>query len=1708
VKSTCGQRPASVFESPPLTTCGASWFALEPRIMFDGAGVATLSTVATEPLVQSQAEALSSPEYVTASDAPPDPAPTGEPQFNSRDQALFDALAAYDTSAARQEIVFLSPSVRDYHKLLDGISPNVEVIILDPTRDGVQQMAEVLAGRTGVDAIHIISHGSQAELSLGSARLTLEAMNGVYTDELAAIGQSLSEKADLVIYGCNFGQGELGQQAADRLAGLTGADVAASTDNTGHAELGGDWDMELHVGAIDTASVLSDAATEKWMGLLAENILESYEPIFSDMSDQAYEVKLSQPWGQTFGFDSPGATYTVNRIGLVLYRDAAATSQVITVSLRSSWNGPVIASGQVSSSSLGTTEAWVHIDLTTPATLTDNATYYVRVDSNTDSGMLYVGVHDAGLYANGDLINTSGTSQTSKDLAFRIIEATANAAPMITNLIGDTLAYNEGDGTVVIEQGANATVSDADSTDFDTGTLVVSFVAGNDSTEDVLSIRHEGAGAGQIGMSGSNVTYGGVTIGTFSGGSGGADLVVTFNSSGAPPAAQALIHNITYQNTDTDAPTTGARTVRFVLTDGDGGTSGDHDATVTVSALNDPPMITSNGGGATAAVNAAENQTAVTTVTSTDVDGGPATYSIVGGADATLFALNAATGELTFLAAPDFEAPGDAGGNNVYDVTVQVADGNGGTVTQAISVSVVNHSRVYDQFNTVSYGGNNGDQNWLSNWTEIGESNGTGSGVVRVSSSGYMVIGGDDVTITGRGASRAADLAGATSAILTFDYRRVDIDGGGGSISLQISSNGGGNWTNLATYSLSSFDAAFVSAQFDVTAFATAATQIRFIGSGTTEAALRVDNVAIEYDGSPANVAPIITSNGGGDAASIVLQENNTNVTTVTAGDADVPVQTLTYSIIGGDDAGFFSINPSTGGLSFITAPDFETPLDATGDNVYDVTVQVSDGNGGSDTQTIAVMVTKNPIIYDQFHSVTYNGNDGTQPWSTSWVETEGGGAGPSAGQIRVTGGALYIDASLGTAGNTIYREVNLTGAVSATLSYAYNSALGIGGVVEVQISDDGGANYTTLENYTSLLPPSGTGNFDITSYISANTRLRFEVTGALLSNNIQFDDVQISYITNDAPVNTVPGPQTVNEDTTLGLGGISANDVDGNLSTVQLGVLNGTVTVTLQGGVTISAGSNGSNTLTLSGTQADINATLATLGYQGALHYTGPDTLTVTATDTNSASDVDTVAITVDPVNDPPVVMANAGSTVPRGGTDTVTTAELQVTDIDNTPAQLTYTVTVASLNGQLELISAPGIAITTFTQAQIDAGHVVYVHDGSFTASDNFTFTVSDGAGGNIGATTYGITVSPVNSSPILAINAGSTVVQGLTDIITAGELQVIDLDNTSAQLLYTLTTAPANGQLELTTVPGMAITTFTQADINAGRVVFVHSGAASTSDSFRFTVSDGAGGAIGSTTFMFTVAPFIPPPPATPPILVPQPPAPPSGAGPPPAGSPPLPPVVVPAPINPKPNSEVPLVPVPPGTDPDGTALLSSEVPGASPPKGINTPAPSVQLMRELRGYVEEGVAPRMYQADEGVRRAFGEETLEKAPTSLSEAFRKNLGLVEEDLRRATDMSDRDLKFAVGVTNLGGVSLTAGVIAWLLRSGALLASLAATLPAWRHFDPLPVVLTSDRTRRKSTADTVVAADRENKQFRGLRDLLDKKGDNGRSDGEGREG
>ncbi|WP_342347574.1 LamG-like jellyroll fold domain-containing protein, partial [uncultured Nitrospira sp.] len=232
------------------------------------------------------------------------------------------------------------------------------------------------------------------------------------------------------------------------------------------------------------------------------------------------------------------------------------------------------------------------IALASGALVTLNADGSFTYDPNGQFDSLTAGqqVSDQFTYTADD--GNGGTDTGTVDVTVTGV----NDIPVLTNLGGDTLAYTEGDGAQVLDQSGNAAVSDVDSSDFDTGTLTVAFTAGSDSAEDVLAIRDQGAGPTNITVAGSAVSYGGTQIGTFVGGSSGAALVITLEANADAAAVSALVQNITYTNTDTANPTLGSRTVRYVLTDGDGGTSANYDTTVTFSAVNDLPVLTNLGG--------------------------------------------------------------------------------------------------------------------------------------------------------------------------------------------------------------------------------------------------------------------------------------------------------------------------------------------------------------------------------------------------------------------------------------------------------------------------------------------------------------------------------------------------------------------------------------------------------------------------------------------------------------------------------------------------------------------------------------------------------------------------------------------------------------------------------------------------------------------------------------------------------------------------------------------------------------------------------------------------------------------------------------------------------------------------------------------------------------------------------------------------------
>ncbi len=165
-------------------------------------------------------------------------------------------------------------------------------------------------------------------------------------------------------------------------------------------------------------------------------------------------------------------------------------------------------------------------------------------------------------------------------------------------------------------------------------------------------------------------------------------------------------------------------------------------------------------------------------------------------------------------------------------------------------------STVMDTFTTVAFDGNSGTQDWSGAWQELGEADGPGAGAVKVTyattcaTSTCLQIGSSWQSITGRGVMRQVDLSHATTARLSFSYRRSSNGSpwaSSGSVSAQVSGNGGASWTTLGTYNLNTNDANQVVANYDIASYKASNTQIRFLGSGTADHNLFIDNIQIEY---------------------------------------------------------------------------------------------------------------------------------------------------------------------------------------------------------------------------------------------------------------------------------------------------------------------------------------------------------------------------------------------------------------------------------------------------------------------------------------------------------------------------------------------------------------------------------------------------------------------------------------------------------------------------------------------------------------------------------------------------------------------------------------------------------------------------------------------------------------------------------------------
>ncbi|HEY0156888.1 MAG TPA: Ig-like domain-containing protein [Thermoanaerobaculia bacterium] len=767
------------------------------------------------------------------------------------------------------------------------------------------------------------------------------------------------------------------------------------------------------------------------------------------------------------------------------------------------------------------------------------------------------------------------------------------------------------------------------------------------------------------------------------------------------------------------------------VTAGDGTNTVAQTITVTVSDVNEAPAFTSGAN-----VTVAEGTTAVTTVTTTDEDGDTVTYFITGGADAADFSINSTTGALTFNAAPDFETPADADTDNVYVVEVTANDGTDDTA-QTITVTVTNNNEAPaitsansasvaentsavltatatdQEGNTITWSVTGGADagvfsinattgalsfNSLPDFEGPGDTGLNNEYVVEITANDGTNDTTQTITVTVTNVNEAATITSANTASVaentTAVFTATATDQEGNTITWSIA---GGADAGDFTINASTGALTFTSAP-DFETAADADTNNQYVVTIRANDGTSDTDQAITVTVTDANEAPSITS---ANAASIA--ENTSAAIDVDATDVDAGT-TLTFSISGGADAGDFSIDASTGALTFTSAPDFETPADADTSNAYVVEVTVTDGSL-TDVQTITISVT--------------NANEAP-------AITTGGTASVAENTTAVTD----VDATDADAGTTL------------TFSISGGADAGAFGIVAG----------------TGVLTFNSAPNFEAPGDADTNNQYIVEVT---VSDGTA-SDVQTITVTvtnaNEAPSITSANSASIAENTTAAID-VDATDVDAAT----------TLTFSISGGA--DAG------------DFSINASTGALTFNSAPDFESPadaDTdnayvVEVTVTD-GAMTDVQTITISVTNANEAPAITTGATASVAEN-----TTA---VTDVDATDADagttLTFSISGGADAGAFGIVAGTGVL--TFNSAPN------FEAPGDADTNNQYIVevTVSDGTASDVQTIT--VTVTNANEAPSITSANAATIAENTT--------AAIDVDATDVDAGTTLTFSISGG------------------------------------------------------------------------------------------------------------------------------------------------------------------------------------------------------------------------------------------------------------------------------------------------------------------------
>ncbi len=557
-----------------------SYRALEPRIAFDGAAAAT-AAVTAEQQVDAPAgggDAAGEPVSEVSNDQTQTAA-----SGNGADLPESLAAAMGDTPSPQaspgQTVVFVDRAIENIDQVISAISPDYEIVLINAASSGLDQIAAHLSGRSDIGSIHIVSHGEAGTLYLGTDALTSTNLAD-HASALAMIGSALSDTGDILLYGCEIGNGTGGMDFVRAFADATNADVAASIDNTGGDEAGGDWVLEATAGAIEGTAL----SNPLYAGLLVKTNTGAWTANGATAANDWVNTTDGVTTTVTFNaaFSAVSGVQTLNTIAAF---DNAAQGGA---SLGAQWNS---GAGTVTITfSTAITNPVIHLDRLGGVSGTSNSSLWTLATAGASLTRLSGPAHFQVDAAAGTIQRTTGVTTTGSESSLTGTTGTAAGSVRINGTF-TTITFNVGqaggptgaDGfeMALAIDAPPAAVNDSFTTAHDTPVTINVRANDSDVRGDALNVTRVNGTAITAGGAGVTVTGGVVTL------NAGGNLVFT-------PSASYI----------------GSPSFTYTIADPNGGTA---TATVSGTVTNVTPALDldASGGGTGWTATFTENGTAV-----------------------------------------------------------------------------------------------------------------------------------------------------------------------------------------------------------------------------------------------------------------------------------------------------------------------------------------------------------------------------------------------------------------------------------------------------------------------------------------------------------------------------------------------------------------------------------------------------------------------------------------------------------------------------------------------------------------------------------------------------------------------------------------------------------------------------------------------------------------------------------------------------------------------------------------------------------------------------------------------------------------------------------------------------------------------------------------------------------------------------------------